>query len=104
LEETVALWGMIPTSVEGGSSALLLLESASNSGTLFPLALIDYMMPGMNGFELVERIRKNPGFSSMKIFILSSTGQRGDASTCLKLGIAGYLCFRQAKKGPGTAK
>ncbi|MDQ1239984.1 MAG: two-component system, sensor histidine kinase and response regulator [Thermodesulfobacteriota bacterium] len=91
LEETVALWGMIPTSVEGGSSALLLLESASNSGTLFPLALIDYMMPGMNGFELVERIRKNPGFSSMKIFVLSSAGQRGDASTCLKLGIAGYL-------------
>jgi CheY-like chemotaxis protein len=55
------------------------------------LALIDFNMPVMDGFELVKRIRENPRFAGIKIVILSSVGQRGDAARCGELKIDGYL-------------
>ncbi len=91
LEETVSVWGMIPTGVDGGFSAIEALKAASKMGKSFPIALIDYMMPRLNGLELTEHIRLNPDFSGIKILILTSAGQRGDAARCLELGISGYL-------------
>jgi signal transduction histidine kinase/DNA-binding response OmpR family regulator len=91
LEETVSGWGMVPTAADSGLSALVSLKTARGLGTPFPLALVDYMMPGMDGFELTERIRLDPDLSETKILILSSAGQRGDAARCVNLGITGYL-------------
>jgi signal transduction histidine kinase/DNA-binding response OmpR family regulator len=91
LEETVSGWGMVPTAADSGLSALVALKTARKSGTPFPLALVDYMMPGMDGFELTERIRRDPDLSETKVLILSSAGQRGDAARCVNLGITGYL-------------
>ena len=91
LEGTLANWNMIPTCVNSGKSALVSLEAARKSGKPFPLALVDYMMPGMDGFELVERIKLNPDLADTKIIMLTSAGQRGDAARCVRLGIIGYL-------------
>lgn len=91
LQEMLANWRMKPTLVENGQEALIALERADNAGNPFALTLVDFQMPEMDGFELVERIRGNPQFSSTKIVMLSSVGQRGDASRCGKLKIEGYL-------------
>lgn len=91
LEEVVSGWDMIPTAVDSGFSAMEALENSRDTGASFSIALIDFMMPQMNGFELIERIRQNPSFSQIKILILSSATQRGDAARCMNLGISGYL-------------
>jgi two-component system, sensor histidine kinase and response regulator len=91
LEETLLNWGMLPTSVEDGPAALEAIRNATNNQTPYELVLIDYMMPKMNGFELAERINQEPQLTSKKIIMLTSGGERGDASRCAELGIAAYL-------------
>lgn len=91
LQEMLTNWQMKPTVTESGRMALAALERAYNANTPFVLALIDFNMPGMDGFELVARIRENPRFARIKIVILSSVGRRGDASRCGELKIEGYL-------------
>jgi two-component system, sensor histidine kinase and response regulator len=91
LEETLLNWGMKPTTVADGSAALEAIRDATREKTPFELILIDYMMPRMNGFELVARINEDPGLITKTIIMLTSGGERGDASRCAELGIAAYL-------------
>ena len=48
-------------------------------------------MPIMDGFELVEYIKKEPGIVDMTIMMLTSDRSSGDIARCRELGIAGYL-------------
>ena len=92
LEATLLTWGMKPTVARSGREALDALAKTETEGTSFAMALIDCMMPGMDGFELAERIKKTPNpASKMSIIMLTSGGQRGDAARCEAVGLAGYL-------------
>ena len=53
--------------------------------------LIDGNMPGMDGFELAERIKRDPQLSGATIMMLTSSEYQGDAARCRELGIAAYL-------------
>jgi CheY-like chemotaxis protein len=55
------------------------------------LVLTDAHMPIIDGFDLAERIREDPWLSNIKIVILTSNGERGDAERCRKLGVTAYL-------------
>ncbi len=55
------------------------------------MAIIDFMMPEMDGFKLAERIKRHPAFASTAIVILSSSSQPGDGARCRHLGIQAYL-------------
>jgi two-component system, sensor histidine kinase and response regulator len=91
LEEILSGWNMAPKSADNAASALSALEFALEVGKPFPLVLVDYMMPGMDGFELSHLIRQHPELSQTRIIMLSSAGHLGDAEKCAALGIAGYL-------------
>ncbi len=91
LEETLLSWGMQPTTVADGSTALKAIQSAAREKKPIRLALIDYMMPRMNGFELAVTINQDPDLAVEKIIMLTSGGERGDAARCAELGIAAYL-------------
>jgi CheY-like chemotaxis protein/HPt (histidine-containing phosphotransfer) domain-containing protein len=53
--------------------------------------LIDFLMPGMDGFMLAETIRRDPALRDTEMILLTSSGQRGDSARCRELGMAGYL-------------
>lgn len=91
LQETLSNWGMKPTAVEDGKEALRAVTDANRRGTPFSLALIDYVLPEMDGFQLTERINSSPDSSIATIVMLTSGGQRGDAARCMELGISAYL-------------
>jgi two-component system, sensor histidine kinase and response regulator len=91
LEDTLLYWGMKPTVTDTGPAALVAIEEAYKQGRPFDLVITDCMMPEMDGFELAERINNAPGFPTSTIIMLTSAGERGDASRCMKLGIAAYL-------------
>ena len=91
IDEILVHWGMAPTVVDGGHTALQAMERAHQAGTPFPLVLLDYLMPGMDGFEVVSRIKQQPHLASTPIMILSSVGHRGDGARCKELGISSYL-------------
>jgi two-component system, sensor histidine kinase and response regulator len=91
LQEMLNRWGMRPTAVEGGRTALQELEIANSTGCSFPLILLDGQMPDMDGFTLAEHIQKNPELVGATIMMLTSAGQVGDAARCRALGISAYL-------------
>ena len=91
LKDAVLRWNMIPTVVEDAPLAMEVLQHARSSGARLPLVLSDAHMPGIDGFDLVERIRQDPLLSHTKVVILTSNAERGDADRCRKLGVATYL-------------
>lgn len=91
LEAMLNRWEMEPTLVEGGEQALAELARSCEAGKPYSVILTDVHMPKMDGFGLVERIRKMPEFSTATIMMLTSAGQQGDAARCRELGVAAYL-------------
>jgi PAS domain S-box-containing protein len=91
LREMLTKWGMKPMVVEGGPEALAALDQARASGSPFALVLLDAAMPGMDGFELAERIRQNPELVGATLMMLSSANRREDAARCVELHVASYL-------------
>jgi CheY-like chemotaxis protein len=63
-------------------------------------------MPDMDGFTLVEQIRKRPEVSTATIMMLTSAGHRGDAARCQELGVSAYLLkpIRQSELREAVAR
>ena len=91
LEATLSYWRMKSSSAAGAEDAIRLLKEAKAAGTPFGLMVLDCHMPDVDGFMLVERIRKLPELDGLVNVMLTSGGQRGDAVRCKELGIAAYL-------------
>jgi len=106
LEGMLKRWEMNVTSVEGGEEALAHLAAAKEAEEPYVLILADMHMPGMDGFELVERIRKRPELSTATIMMLTSAGHRGDAARCEELEVSAYLLkpIRQSELREAVAR
>ncbi len=91
LKEILARWGAPATEVEDGKQALLELTRAKMKDEPYHLVLLDHRMPGMDGFETAERIKKSLGMLSTTIIMLTSENRAGDIETCRQLGISRYL-------------
>jgi two-component system sensor histidine kinase/response regulator len=90
LELMLKRWGMRPKSMEGGAEAIVELLANCAEAQRYGLIVSDVLMPGMDGFSFVERVRQEPKLSTAKIMMLTSSGQRGDAARCEELGISAY--------------
>jgi signal transduction histidine kinase/DNA-binding response OmpR family regulator len=91
LTEILKNWRMNPTAVDSGRAALAEMGRAAQTGAPFQLAIVDGMMPRMDGFMLVEKIRHIPALSNIPIIMLSSAGNSVDGTRCRALGIDHYL-------------
>jgi signal transduction histidine kinase/DNA-binding response OmpR family regulator len=91
LEGMLERWEMKSTSVEDGEKALAQLSTSQESGDPYALVLTDMHMPGMDGFELIERIRQHPELSAATIMMLTSAGYREDSARCEELGVSAHL-------------
>ena len=60
-------------------------------GNPYRLLLLDQQMPGMDGMEVLDRIRRNPALESVVIMILTSCDQVESAARCRKMGVETYL-------------
>ena len=55
------------------------------------LILLDVMMPGLNGYEVLERLRADPRLRDIPVIIISAVDQIESAIRCIKLGAEDYL-------------
>lgn len=91
LQEMLRNWRMSPVTVTEGTQALQTLEQAAIAGQSFQLVLLDAMMPGMDGFQIAERIKRRPELAQATIMMLSSANRHGDSARCRDLGIVRHL-------------
>jgi len=91
LEARLKAWGMRPEMAEDGRQALGALSRAAHAGTPYPLALLDVQMPGLDGFSVAAEVKGHPQLASTRLLLLTSAGQRGDATRCREIGLEGYL-------------
>ena len=83
-------WGMIAAEADSGKQALEMLRAAATKEP-FEIAILDLMMPEMDGFELARTIKADSILSGIQLVLLPSYGKRGDRQISKDSGIAVYL-------------
>jgi len=91
LKRTFEHWNSRVGTAENGESALSLMLEAEQGQDPFSLVIVDAVMPGMDGFELVKRARETPLLKNTVFLLLTPAGREGDAKQCKELGISSYL-------------
>ncbi|HMJ64153.1 MAG TPA: response regulator, partial [Candidatus Binatia bacterium] len=91
LEQTLLSWEMKPTLVADGLAAIATLKQVGRAGQVFPLVVLDAMMPNVDGFAVAARIKQMPEVAGAIIMMLSTTGQIEDAERCRSNGIPAYV-------------
>ncbi len=87
----VQSWGCRFDTASDGEAALSLLKGAGHDQDPYAIALIDFVMPGMDGMGLGKRIKGDPGLMKTSLILMTSVGQRGDAAELKRIGFSGYL-------------
>ena len=72
---------------ESGRSGIELLNRIPD----IDAALIDIMMPGMDGYETIEEIRANPRFATLPIVAVTAKAMKGDRQKCMEAGASDYI-------------
>jgi len=78
---------MAVISATNGQDAINLVESTDD----LALVLMDVMMPEMDGYETMRRIRNNPKFRQLPIIALTAKAMKGDREKCLEAGASDYV-------------
>ncbi len=71
---------------EGGRTALEMID-----GDEFDLVLLDIMMPGMDGFEVLTRIREDRDASDLPVIMATAKTESEDVVAALKIGANDYV-------------
>jgi CheY-like chemotaxis protein len=75
-----------------GEEALSWLRGENGNDGLIPdIIILDLNMPKMNGLEFLQEIRKDSKFSSIKVFVMTTSNDENDRAISEKLGISGYI-------------
>jgi two-component system chemotaxis response regulator CheY len=80
-------WGVECVEAANGRDALAALKTQGP----FDLATVDILMPVMDGFTLLEAVRKNPGWAGMKVVMVTTDVEKASVDKALKLGADEYL-------------
>jgi len=70
-----------------GQDAIKLLDDQPDVS----LILTDVMMPEMDGYETMRRIRENPAHRQLPIISLTAKAMKGDREKCLQAGASDYV-------------
>ena len=79
--------GMRVVSATNGTDAVELIESSDD----LALVLMDVMMPEMDGYETMRRIRSDARFRMLPIIALTAKAMKGDREKCLEAGASDYV-------------
>ncbi len=74
-----------------GPAALSLLERNAREGHLPELLLLDLRLPGMDGLEVLARIRDATHLESIRVIALTSSESPQDREACKALGAQVFL-------------
>jgi signal transduction histidine kinase/CheY-like chemotaxis protein len=91
LRTYLSSWGCQAAEASCADEAMQTLRTAADEGKPFRIALLDYLMPGMDGETLAREIKADPQLRDVVLVMQTSTGRRGDAKQMHEAGFAAYL-------------
>ncbi|MCP4285771.1 MAG: response regulator [Gammaproteobacteria bacterium] len=87
LTPTLEAWGLEVTAAGDGIEALEVLQEDDE----FALVLMDILMPKLDGYDTIRRIREHQRFSNLAILALTAKTDKADCEACLEAGANGFL-------------
>jgi signal transduction histidine kinase/DNA-binding response OmpR family regulator len=72
---------------ERGKDGIVILEQTPG----VDLALIDIMMPDMDGYETMQHIRQRPQLADLPLIAVTAKAMKGDRQKCLDAGASDYI-------------
>jgi CheY-like chemotaxis protein len=72
---------------DNGEKALEILEAEDG----IDIVLMDIMMPVLDGYETMRRLRANPKLAQMPVIALTAKAMKGDQDKCIEAGASDYL-------------
>lgn len=87
LEATLAKWGYEVVMARDGAEAWRALQNEDAP----PLAILDWMMPEMDGTEVCRKVRERAAASPAYLILLTAKGQREDVVSGLEAGANDYV-------------
>lgn len=55
------------------------------------LVLLDILLPGVNGFEVIQKLKEDPQTHRIPVVMLTNLGQKEEVEKAMALGAADYL-------------
>ena len=90
LAATLERLGWDVVTAKDGNAAWEVLESLKGKGAP-ELAVLDWMVPGLEGIEICRRLRATPGFEFVYVILLTSRGGKEDLADGLAAGANDYI-------------
>ena len=87
LSAAVASWGLEPVVANDGAQAWEMLQAPGTCD----LVIVDWMMPGIDGIELCQRIRRTPSLAATYVLLLTGRSSRADLVAGLDAGADDYM-------------
>ncbi|MBL8968890.1 MAG: response regulator, partial [Spirochaetaceae bacterium] len=78
--------GHVVCQASDGTEALALLREAP-----FDVLVLDVMMPGMNGYQLLERLKSDEKLKDLYVIVISALDDTKSIARCIQLGAEDYL-------------
>lgn len=78
--------GYEPTAMNSGIEAIGLLKRES-----FDAILLDFIMPGMNGMEVLQALKNDPDLRHLPVIMLSALTELERVVSCIELGAEDFL-------------
>lgn len=76
------------TVIEAGDG----IEALKSARDAHPdLIILDLHMPGLDGFGVIEELRRDPQFASTPIVALTASAMQGDRERAMSVGFTGYI-------------
>jgi len=61
------------------------------SDIAFDLVILDLMLPGMSGMDILHQLRADPGTRSLPVMMLTAKGQGRDREAATRAGVSAFM-------------